>query len=51
LGSRNPVFELFITKDIFFFLGTRKSDHHMAVNPFSIVGVFYPPVDKQERLF
>jgi len=41
----------FITKDIFFFLGTRKSDHHMAVNPFSIVGVFYPPADRQGKLF
>jgi len=41
----------FVNKDIFFFLGTRKSDHHLAVNPFSIVGVFYPPIDRQGRLF
>jgi hypothetical protein len=24
----------FISKDLHFFLGTRKSDHHLAVNPF-----------------
>jgi hypothetical protein len=42
---REKYWNEFITKDLYFFLGTRKSDHHLAVNPFSIVGVFYPPVD------
>ena len=41
----------FMKKDLYFFLGTRKSDHHLALNPFSIVGVFYPPKDSQGRLF
>jgi CubicO group peptidase (beta-lactamase class C family) len=48
---RGKYWDEFMTRDIFFFLGTRKSDHHMAPNPFSIVGVFYPPVDKQGKLF
>jgi len=48
---REKYWDDFVNKDIFFFLGTRKSDHHLAVNPFSIVGVFYPPVDKQGKLF
>jgi len=41
----------FLRKDLYLFLGTRKSDHHLALNPFSIVGVFYPPVDNQGKLF
>jgi hypothetical protein len=41
----------FIARDLHFFLGTRIRDHHLASNPFSIVGVFYPPVDRQGRLF
>jgi len=48
---REKYWDDFVTKDIYFFLGTRKSDHHLAINPFSIVGVFYPPFDKQGRLF
>ena len=48
---REKYWDGFIAKDLFFFLGTRKSDHHLALNPFSIVGVFYPPVDKQGKLF
>jgi hypothetical protein len=41
----------FITRDLYFFLGTRIRDHHRAPNPFSIVGVFYPPVNRQQELF
>jgi len=48
---REKYWDDFSAKDIYFFLGTRKSDHHLAVNPFSIVGVFYPPIDKQGKLF
>jgi hypothetical protein len=48
---REKYWDEFLTKDILFFLGTRKSDHHLALNPFSIVGVFYPPVDRQGKLF
>jgi hypothetical protein len=41
----------FMKKDVFFFLGTRLRDQRRSPNPFSIVGVFYPPVDRQGRLF
>ena len=41
----------FLKKDIFFFLGTRLRDQIRSPNPFSIVGVFYPPVDRQGKLF
>lgn len=48
---REKYWDNFMTKDLFFFLGTRKGDHLWALNPFSIVGVFYPPIDKQGTLF
>jgi hypothetical protein len=48
---REKYWDDFSTKDLYFFLGTRKSDHHLAPNPFSIVGVFYPPVNRQGNLF
>ena len=48
---REKYWDDFMSKDIFFFLGTRKSDHHLALNPFSIVGVFYLPIDRQGKLF
>jgi len=48
---REKYWDDFMERDIYFFLGTRKSDHHLAQNPFSIVGVFYPPVDRQGELF
>ena len=41
----------FMKRDLFFLLGTRLRDQHRSPNPFSIVGVFYPPIDKQGRLF
>ena len=41
----------FMRKDIYFFLGTRLRDQLRSPNPFSIVGVFYPPIDKQGKLF
>ena len=41
----------FSKKDIFLFLGTRLRDQIRSPNPFSIVGVFYPPVDSQGQLF
>ena len=49
---RKKYFEEFSRKDLFFFLGTRMKDqvmHHP--NPYSIIGVFYPPRDDQYRLF
>jgi len=41
----------FLKKDVFLFLGTRLRDQIRSPNPFSIVGVFYPPIDKQGSLF
>ena len=41
----------FMKKDIYLFLGTRLRDQARSPNPFSIVGIFYPPVDRQGRLF
>ena len=37
--------------DTYFFVGTRLSAHYMTTNPFSIIGVFYPPKEKQPLLF
>ncbi len=41
----------FLTKDIYLFLGTTRQFHGWASNPFVIVGVFYPPVDKSPQQF
>jgi hypothetical protein len=41
----------FLKKDLHFFLGTRLRDQSRSPNPFSIVGVFYPPVNRQQQLF
>jgi hypothetical protein len=41
----------FLKKDLYFFLGTRLRDQSRSPNPFSIVGVFYPPVNRQQQLF
>jgi len=41
----------FSKKDVFLFLGTRLRDQVRSPNPFGIVGVFYPPIEKQGNLF
>lgn len=41
----------FKKKDLHFFLGTTKSWHRRARNPFVIIGVFYPKKDNQGSLF
>ena len=41
---RKKYFEEFLTRDIYFFLGTTKEFHNIAPNPFIITGVFYPPM-------
>lgn len=45
--------EEFLTKkEIYFFLGTTKQWHmRRAYNPFVIIGVFYPKIELQTRLF
>lgn len=45
------------TKDLYLFLGTTKSNHHVSNNPFMIIGTFYPkfeikkPVSTQTSMF
>jgi hypothetical protein len=41
----------FMSRDLYFYLGTIKDWQLRAPNPFSIIGVFYPPVETQQRLF
>jgi len=38
------------TKDVYFFLGTTQKHHFVSLNPFIIVGIFYPKIE-QPRLF
>lgn len=39
------------TKDLHFFLGTTQAYHHRSINPFMIIGAFYPKIEIQGRLF
>lgn len=39
------------TKDLHFFLGTTQAHHHRSINPFMIIGAFYPKIEIQGRLF
>lgn len=48
---RQRYFEEFVAKDTHFFLGTTQQFHFVGVNPWVIVGVFYPPFDPQMDLF
>lgn len=48
---RQKYLDTFIKKDLHLFLGTTQRYHGKAPNPFVIVGVFYPPVEHQMRLF
>lgn len=49
---RNKYFDTFTTKnDLYFFLGTTQKYHNRSRDPFTIVGVFYPPKDDQFSLF
>jgi len=41
---RQRYFDFFMTRDLYFFLGTTKQFHNVAPNPFIIIGAFYPPV-------
>ena len=48
---KDKYFDEFRGKDLHLFLGTLKQFHGWAKNPFVIVGVFYPPFNKQQDLF
>lgn len=43
--------EIAKTKDIYLFLGTTLQYDGWALNPFIIIGLFYPPIDNQQTLF
>lgn len=51
---KEKYFQKFQEKDLHFFLGTTKQFHYRSLNPFIIIGVFYPPLpvtDDQLSLF
>lgn len=39
------------TKDLYFFLGTTQKHDFVSINPFIMVGLFYPKIEFQPRLF
>ncbi len=47
---RKKYLDKFSEKDIYLFLGTTRQYHGWARNPFVIIGVFYPPLEKQLQL-
>ena len=46
---RQKYFDSFLKQDLHFYLGTTKQFHNVAINPFIIIGVFYPPMPPQEQ--
>lgn len=49
---REKYFDTFVKKDLHLFLGTTQQHHAQRhLNPFVVIGVFYPPVDAQYGLF
>lgn len=48
---RQKYMEEFSSKDLLLFLGTTRRYHGWALNPFVIIGVFYPPPSQQDSLF
>ncbi len=48
---RKKYIDEFSTKDLHLFLGTTRQFHSWAKNPFVIIGVFYPPIDRRLSLF
>ena len=49
---RQKYYDTFVAeKDLHFFVGTTLQYHHVAPNPFTIIGVFYPPKSNQLELF
>lgn len=48
---RKKYMDEFGKKDIYLFLGTTKEHHVKSRNPFIVIGVFYPKIDLQGKLF
>jgi hypothetical protein len=44
---KQKYYEDFINRDLHFFLGTTLSFHFIAPNPWVIIGVFTPPIQRQ----
>jgi hypothetical protein len=40
---KEKCFDWFLTRDLYFFLGTTKQFHNVSPNPVIIIGVYYPP--------
>lgn len=47
---KDKYFHEFIKKDLHFFLGTTLANHFVSKNPFTIIGVYYPPFNNQPEL-
>jgi hypothetical protein len=48
LDIKKKYLEDFRKRDIYFFLGTRREAHiRRWKNPYSVIGVFYPPIEIQ----
>jgi hypothetical protein len=47
---RQKYFGEFMEKDLYLFVGTTQRFHNIALNPFVIIGVFYPPKTDQLKL-
>ena len=48
---REKYLDMTVKRDLYFFLGTTRQYHGIALNPFIIVGVFYPPKSQQLSFF
>ena len=49
---KSKYFDKFSTKhDLYLFIGTTREFHHIAPNPFIIIGTFYPMLESQLELF
>ncbi len=46
---RKKYYDYFLTRDLYFILGTTKAHHRMSKNPFLIIGVFYPPRPRENK--
>lgn len=46
-GVRKKYYDYFLTRDIYFILGTTKAHHHRSKNPFLIIGVFLSASSKR----
>ena len=54
INVRKKYYDDFLKKDLYLFLGTTLAHHNVSINPFLIIGVFYPPMlstDQQMSLF